>query len=155
MRIIFRYKNQPTNNFLCTDGSSEALTLFDTGIIRYEHYLFRCDTPSNTKEFGPFPEVVAIVEKIITQYSTETESYPDFIDNNCCDGSWQHFQLGKKKITVDNMHYYSAEDIRTIRLFHEGDQLDKMLLSVQQTNTMVEIYNRVASAFREHCTPNR
>jgi len=80
MKIIFRYHNQPTNNFLCTDGSSEALTLFDAGIIRYEHYLFRCDTPSKAAEFGPFPEVVGIVEKIIAQYSTEIEGYPDFID---------------------------------------------------------------------------
>lgn len=54
MKSIFRYENKPTNNFLGTDGSSDAITLFDTGMIRYEHYLFRCDTPSEIREVGPF-----------------------------------------------------------------------------------------------------
>lgn len=155
MSVIFHYANKPTNNFLGTDGSSDAITLFDTGIIRYEHYLFGFDTPSKTKEFGPFPEVVTKVEELLALYAVEIEGFPDFIDNDCCDGSWQHFQLGEKKITVDNMCYCSEEDIRTIRLFHEGDQLEKILVSVQLTNKMVEIYHKITTVIKDCCDPAR
>ena len=152
MRIIFRFQNIPTNNFLGTDGSSDAVTLFDTGIVRYEHYLFGCAEPFITKDFGPFEELVTIVQSIIDEYTCEIESFPDFIYNDCFDGSWQHFQLRQKKITVDNMSYASEEDIQTIRLLHDGeDELDRMLLATRQTNTMVVIYSKIAGAFFEHC----
>jgi hypothetical protein len=68
VKIVFRYHKEPTNNFLGTDGSSDAITLFDTGIVRYEHYLFRCAEPFKTKDFGPFEELVTIVQSIIDEY---------------------------------------------------------------------------------------
>jgi hypothetical protein len=152
VKIVFRYHKEPTNNFLGTDGSSDAITLFDTGIVRYEHYLFRCAEPFKTKDFGPFEELVTIVQSIIDEYAFEIESFPDFINNDCFDGSWKHFQLRQKKITIDNMSYSSEEDIQTIRLLHDGeDELDRMLLATRQTNTMVVIYSKIASAFFEHC----
>lgn len=92
-----------------------------------------------------------VVEKIIALYASEIECFPDFIDNNCFDGNWQHFQLGEKKITVDNMQYYSEEDIRAIRLFHQGERLEKILESVQQTNKLVEIYHKIMDVMREYC----
>ena len=151
MRVVFRYEDKPTNNFLGTDGSSDAVVLFDTGIIRYEHYLFRCDMPSITKDIGPFPEVVAQVEKLLSLYASEIEDFPTFIDNSCDDGSWQYFRFYDKEIVVDNMRHYSKEAMRTIRLLHEGEQLDKIMLSVRQTNTVVEIYQKIAAIIRENC----
>ena len=97
MRVVFRYEDKPTNNYLGTDGSSDAVVLFDTGIIRYEHYLFRCDMPSITKDIGPFPEVVAQVEKLLSLYASEIEGFPTFIDNSCDDGSWQYLDFMTRK----------------------------------------------------------
>ena len=148
-RMVFQYKNKPTNNFLGTDGSYDVITLYDNGILHYERFLFRCDMPCESKEIGPFPEAVTQVEKILSAYASEIERFPDFIDNNFFDGSWQHFRLGERTIIVDNMMYYSEEDIRMIHLYNEGEKLEKIMTSVRQTNTMVEIFCKITAVIKE------
>jgi hypothetical protein len=114
--------------------------------------LFCRKEPERSTEHGPYTDLPAAVLNIIAEYNEDIASFPAFIDNNCCDGSWQHFQLGEKQITVDNMCFHSAEDIHTIRLLNgDNDKLSKILLAVNQTNTMVIISRKIASAFFEHC----
>lgn len=149
MEVIFRFENKPTNNFLGTDGSSEAVSIFDNGLIRYERFKFNSRKIIAEEEIGPIQEVADKVKAVVEEYANQISEFPDFIDNCCFDGAWQYFQIGTKQICVDNMEFLEDADMETIILMNEGETLERILTSTRQTNIMVDIYRRVARILGE------
>lgn len=147
MEILYRYHNKPTNNFLCTDGTSRSVTLFDNGIVWYERFLFCCEEPAEHRVFGPVPELVDAVSSIIDAHSEEIASFPEFIDNNVCDGSWQYLRFKEKEIIVDNMMFSTNDDIERIYLLHDDDEVEKIMIPTMQTNTLYRICQKITAAF--------
>ena len=43
--ILFGLRIKPTNNFLGTDGSGDAVSICEDGTIQYDHFIYRSETP--------------------------------------------------------------------------------------------------------------
>lgn len=157
MKIIFSFKDEPTNNFLCTDGTAEAVTLFDNGIVWYERFKFCHEEPEIRKEFGPYPDAVPAMQQLIADYAEEVKDFPDFIDTESYDGSWQIFTLGDKKITVDNMATrYVEVDVPWLRYCYIGEEfqkkLERQMTYTYQMNKMLEIYCKATAIMKKYCS---
>ena len=104
--ILFGLRVKPTNNFLGTDGSGNAISIYEDGTIQYDQFIFCSDDPVSSVQVKKDPMLGKEIREVLTKYKKDIEHIPVEIYNKTCDGAWYIFTFYDKTITIDNPSRY-------------------------------------------------
>lgn len=108
--ILFGLRVKPTNNFLGTDGSGDAVSIYEDGTIQYDQFQFCSDIPVSSVKVNKGRMIGKEIQKVLTKYKKDIEHIPVTIDNKTFDGAWYIFTFYDKTITIDNPFRYKERD---------------------------------------------
>ena len=154
--ILFGLREKPTNNFLGTDGSGSAVSIYEDGMIQYDQFLFCSDVPVSSVKVRKDRIIVKEIQKVLTKYKKDIEHIPVNINNQTDDGTWYIFTFCDKTITIDNPIRYKEEDI--ISFSQYGDTYipphdENEIFLPYYNNTLLDILDEVSIILTRYDLP--
>ena len=91
--ILFGLRVKPTNNFLGTDGSGNAVSIYEDGTVQYDHFIFRSEVPVSSVKAMKDSTIAKEIQTVLTKYKKDIERIPVDIHNGTLDGAMGHFHI--------------------------------------------------------------
>ena len=156
--ILFGLRVKPTNNFLGTDGSGDAISIYEDGMIQYDHFVFRSDVPVSSVKVRKDRIIVKEIQKVLTKYKKDIEHIPVNINNQTDDGTWYIFTFCDKTITIDNPFRYEEGDIILFSQYGATyipphDENENKIFLPYYNNTLLDILDEVSTILARYDLP--
>ena len=154
--ILFGLQIKPTNNFLGTDGSGDAVSIYEDGTIQYDHFLFCSDAPVSSVKVRKDRIIVKEIQQVLTKYKKDIEHIPVHINNETYDGAWYIFTFHKKTITIDNPFRYEREDIISFSQYgamYNPPHDESEIRLPYYNNTLLDLLDEVSAILARYDLP--
>ena len=102
MDILFSYSWSTTEGFL-GELAGKKLTIYSDGKFKVVRQYLGTDKEDILAEGKIDIEGVRRITDRVKYIQQKLQSFPDRIDNDSCDGSWNHFRFGDKQIVTMNL----------------------------------------------------
>ncbi len=155
--ILFGLRIKPTNNFLGTDGSGDAVSICEDGTIQYDHFIYRSETPVSSVNVTKDRTIAKEIQEVLTKYKKDIERIPVDINNKTLDGSWYIFTFYDKTITIDNsFRSYEKGDVISFSQYGAAyipPQDEDEALLPYYNNTLLDILDEVSAILARYDIP--
>lgn len=156
--ILFGLRVKPTNNFLGTDGSGDAVSIYEDGTVQYDHFIFRSEVPVSSVKATKDSAITKETQEVLIKYKKDIERIPVDIDNHTDDGAWLVFTFYDKTITIDNPHRwhkgnYSSFSQYKAAHFMPAPHNEKERLLAYYNNTLLDIMDEVSAILARYDLP--
>ena len=156
--ILFGLRVKPTNNFLGTDGSGDAVSICEDGTVQYDHFIFCSEVPVSSVKVRIDSTLAKEIQKVLTKYKKDIERIPVDINNGTLDGSWDIFTFYDKTITIDNPSRWNTGALILLSLYKAAHfkptprNEDERLLPYYN-NTLLDIRDEVSAILARYDLP--
>lgn len=162
--ILFGLRVKPTNNFLGTDGSGDAVSIYEDGTVQYDHFVFRSEVPVSSVKVRKDSTLAKEIQTVLTKYKKDIENLPVDknlpldIDNDTDDGAWLVFTFYDKTITIDNPSRWNTEPLVSLSQFKPGcwkptPRNEHERLLAYYNNTLLDIEDEVSAILARYDLP--
>lgn len=154
--ILFGLRVKPTNNFLGTDGSGDAVSIYEDGTVQYDHFIFLSEVPVSRVKVKKDSAIAKEIQEVLIKYKRDIERIPVDINNDTDDGAWLVFTFYDKTITIDNPFRYKERDIISLSQYGAAyipPRNEHERLLAYYNNTLLDIMDEVSAILARYDLP--
>ena len=123
--------------------NGHSVTVYKAGFVVTREFIKPVCVPSKEIVLAFSPDLAARIQTIIQHFSDKLETIPNDLDNGSCDGAYELFRFGEKKINALNICRTTLSELQRIKpgeCYYEEIR-DNMFYE----NMVLDIYDDIAT----------
>lgn len=127
--VIFEYKSEATWGRTGMP-SGESITVYKDGKVIYREYIMGEKEPVLEVEIAILPKLAMDIQEVLDQHVKEIKQIPSSIDNLSCDGAYDLFRFGRKKISALNIKRNNLAEVDRLNPYYSVMVYENMVLDI-------------------------